>query len=263
MFILIQKLLPKHFISRLVGILADSENVFLKTVFINLFDLFYRIDTSEAVRKNKNDYRNFNDFFTRSLEEGARPIRGRISSPADGRVADLGRINENTLIQSKKYKYKVQELLAEETDEFNQGSFLSIYLAPHNYHRVHVPRAAELSRASYLPGELFSVNSETAGALPDLFTRNERLVCRFITDGGPMAEILVGAMLVAGIKPVWLDSPYKPKLEVSTNLNRRFQQGDELGQFQMGSTVILVFSEPLDFLVQQGEEIKVDQAITK
>ena len=261
MFVLVQKLLPKHLFSRLAGYLATCEIVVLKTLFINLFCLFYRVDINEAMRTNKNDYLSFNDFFTRSLKEGVRPIHGRISSPADGTIAALGNIKDNTLIQSKKQKYTIQKLLAEETDEFNGGSFITIYLAPHNYHRVHAPRTAELHQTSYIPGELFSVNPNTSKILPNLLANNERLVCRFRTEEGPMALILVGAMLVAGIKPIWLSTAYKPRFEVNTKMRRLFKQGDEVGHFQMGSTVILLLSKPLNFSVKQGDEINVGQTI--
>ena len=262
MFTLVQKLLPKHLLSRLVGYLATCEIVVIKTLFINLFCLFYRVNMNEAQRTNKNDYQNFNDFFTRPLKEGLRPIHGRFSSPADGTVAALGNIKDNTLIQSKKHSYSVQELLADDTDDFANGSFITIYLAPHNYHRVHTPCAAELQRAAYIPGELFSVNQSTAENLPNLFARNERLVCRFDTDDGAMAQVLVGAMLVAGIKPVWLDSIYEPRLTATDNMQQSYKQGEELAQFQMGSTVILLFKTPLTFAFKQGDPIKVGQALT-
>ena len=263
MFVLVQKLLPKHLLSRLARHLAACEIVVIKTLFINLFCLFYRVDIKEARRTNKADYLNFNDFFTRSLKEGARPIHGRISSPADGTVLACGNIIDNTLLQSKKHNYTVQNLLADETNEFNGGSYITIYLAPHNYHRVHAPRTAELHQTSYVPGELFSVNPNTSKILPDLLARNERLVCRFRTDDGPMALILVGAMLVAGIKPIWLTTAYKPRLEVATEMQYSFKQGDEIAHFEMGSTVILLLREPLNFVVKQGDQIKFGQAIIR
>lgn len=262
MFVLLQKLLPKHLLSRIVGWLAASENIVIKTLFINIICLFYPIDLSEAEREQKSDYRSFNDFFTRSLKPGMRPIRGQICSPADGTVAALGNITDNLLVQSKKHNYTVQDLLAEDTNDFDGGSFITIYLAPHNYHRVHVSRTAELHRTCYVPGELFSVNLNTANNLPNLFARNERLVCRFRTGDGAMAEVLVGAMLVAGIKPVWLDRAYKPRLEITTEMKQVFQQGDELGQFQMGSTVVLLFSQPVEFSVKEGDLVQMGQSIT-
>lgn len=262
MFVLLQRVLPKHLLSRLVGWLAASEVGFIKSSFINVICLFYDIDLTEADRTNRRDYRSFNDFFTRSLQPGARPISGKVCSPADGTVAALGHIDGDTLIQSKKHAYSLQTLLADDTGDFTGGSFITIYLAPHNYHRVHVPCTAELHSTSYLPGELFSVNQNTANNLPDLFAKNERLVCRFRTGDGPMAEVMVGAMLVAGIQPVWLDRPYKPRLEVATEMKRMFHQGDELGQFQMGSTVILLFSQRTGFSVTEGQEVRMGQALT-
>jgi len=262
MFVLLQKILPKHLFSRIVGWLAESENVVIRACFINIICLFYDIDLNEAERERRSDYRSFNDFFTRALKPGMRPVSGRISSPADGVVAALGKVNGNTLIQSKKHDYTVDSLLGEKTEDFNGGSFITIYLAPHNYHRVHVPRTAELHHTRYVPGELFSVNRSTTENLPGLFARNERLVCRFRTADGPMVEVLVGAMLVAGIKPVWLNRTCQPRLEITTEMRRIFQQGEELGQFQMGSTVILLFSQPVDFCVAEGDEVRVGQPIT-
>jgi phosphatidylserine decarboxylase len=187
--------------------------------------MLYRIDLSEAQREKKSDYQSFNDFFTRSLKPGARTIQGTVSSPADGTVAALG------------------------------------YLAPHNYHRVHAPCAGELHHAAYIPGDLFSVNQSTALHLPDLFARNERLVCRFRTSAGPTAVVMVGAMLVAGIKPVWLEEAYKPRLQITNEMKRTFSQGDELGHFEMGSTVILFFKERMAFSVKEGERVKYGQSI--
>jgi phosphatidylserine decarboxylase len=262
MFVLIQRLLPKHLLSRIVGWLAATDNVVIKTAFITIICFFFPVDLSEEEREEKQAYKTFNDFFTRQLKPGARRIEGRISSPADGKVAALGPITGNTIIQSKNHNYTVNALLAEETDEFEGGSFITIYLAPHNYHRVHVPRTSELHSARYIPGELFSVNLNTAENLPDLFARNERLACRFRTGDGPMAEVLVGAMLVAGIKPVWLPQAYKPKLEIATEMKRIFQQGEELGQFEMGSTVILLFSKPMEFSVKEGDLVQMGQSLT-
>lgn len=265
MFILLQKLLPKHLLSRIVGQLAASEWWIIKAPFIRIFCLFYDINLTEAARTNRSDYVSFNDFFTRALKPGARSIEGAISSPADGTVAALGPITDGTLIQSKGHSYDVGTLLGvtgEAADRFRSGSFITIYLAPHNYHRVHVPCNARLNQATYIPGELFSVNQTTAENLPGLFTRNERLVCDFLLpDGGHMSEVLVGAMLVAGIQTVWQEAPYKPRLHDASDLDLAFEQGQELGQFQMGSTVILLFEEALDFKVAAGQSIRMGEAI--
>lgn len=262
MFSLIQRLLPKHLLSRLVGKVAASENPWIKSAFIRVICLFYPIDLKEAERESPADYSSFNDFFTRSLKAGARPISGEYSSPADGKVAALGVINKSTLIQSKRHDYSLVTLLGDrKVEAFEGGSFITIYLAPHNYHRVHVPCDVELHQATYIPGDLFSVSQSSAAGIPNLFARNERLVCRCRTDQGPMASVLVGAMLVAGIQPVWLDEPYRPKLQVRTKMKRSFKQGAELGQFQMGSTVILVFSQKLEFLVEEGAAVRVGEPL--
>ena len=264
MFSLLQRLLPKHLLSRIVGFVAASETPWIKNCFIRFICLCYPIDLSEAERTEISQYRSFNDFFTRSLKSGARPIQGDYCSPADGMVAASGTVNQNTLIQSKGHTYSLTRLLGDrKTAQFEGGSFMTIYLAPHNYHRVHVPVAAELHQTTYIPGNLFSVNQTSAASIPNLFARNERLVCRFRTEHGDMAEVLVGAMLVAGIKPVWLDEPYLPRVQVRTEMKRPFAQGAELGQFQMGSTVILVFARHLDFLVKQGDAVKVGQPIAR
>jgi phosphatidylserine decarboxylase len=261
-FAFLQRLIPKHLLSRIVGSVAKSESPLIKSLFINIFCMLYRIDLGEAQREKASTYRSFNDFFTRSLKPGMRTIQGTVSSPADGTVAALGNIDGNTLIQSKNHSYSLAKLLASnDIEDFARGSFITIYLAPHNYHRVHVPWTGELHHTTYVPGDLFSVNQSTALHLPDLFARNERLVCRFRTDTGPTAAVLVGAMLVAGIKPVWLDEAYTPRLQITTKMKRVFQQGDELGQFEMGSTVILVFKERMTFSVKEGETVKYGQSI--
>ncbi|MBT5156248.1 MAG: phosphatidylserine decarboxylase [Gammaproteobacteria bacterium] len=261
-FAFLQRLIPKHLLSRIVGSVAKSESPLISSLFINIFCMLYRIDLGEAQREKASTYRSFNDFFTRSLKPGMRTIQGTVSSPADGTVAALGNIDGNTLIQSKNHSYSLAKLLASnDIEDFARGSFITIYLAPHNYHRVHVPWTGELHHTTYVPGDLFSVNQSTALHLPDLFARNERLVCRFRTDTGPTAAVLVGAMLVAGIKPVWLDEAYTPRLQITTKMKRVFQQGDELGQFEMGSTVILVFKERMTFSVKEGETVKYGQSI--
>jgi phosphatidylserine decarboxylase len=263
MFGLLQRILPKHLLSRIVGWVANSELPFIKDTFIGVICFFYDIDLSEAVRTDRRDYKSFNDFFTRELRPGVRKIRGTLCSPADGKVAALGNIDGDTLIQSKNHTYSLKTLVAEDSvEDFSGGSFITIYLAPHNYHRVHTPRIGELHRTKYVPGNLFSVNQSTANSVHNLFAKNERLVCHFRTGEGPMVAVLVGAMLVAGIKPAWLDRPYKPGVQVSTEMKRVFHQGQELGQFQMGSTVILLMSKAVNFVVSEGELVKVGQSLT-
>ncbi len=258
LFSLFQRFLPKHLLSRVVGKLAASKSPWIKSTFINVFCFFFDINLKEAERSSREEYESFNDFFTRSLKPDARTIRGRISSPVDGTVAAMGDLSGDTLIQSKNHEYSVKRLLAsEDTQDYRQGSFITIYLAPHDYHRVHVPCTAELRQATYVPGDLFSVNQTTADHLPNLFARNERLVCRFHTSIGAMSYVMVGAMLVAGIKTVWMDEPYKPRLAMTTGMRQVFSAGEELGQFQMGSTVILLFQRRQIFKVSEGQTIRL------
>lgn len=258
-----QYLLPKHLLSRLVGRIAASERPWIKSTFINIFCLFYRISLEEAERQNRSDYKSFNDFFTRSLRPGARQMSGKIVSPADGTVAAMGRIDGNTLIQSKKHNYTVEALLADnDIESFDGGMFITIYLAPHNYHRVHAPQTAELYQATYVPGDLFSVNLRTTRHVPGLFARNERLVCRLRTVEGEMALVMVGAMLVAGIKPVWLDHAYQPRLQIASEMRQTFSRGAEIGHFEMGSTVILLFPKAERFRVKIGDTVQVGQPLT-
>lgn len=263
-FVLLQRLLPKRLLSRLAGALANSRGGLVKGLLINVFCLFYKVDLSEAVRQKKSDYLSFNDFFTRSLKPGARPVQGRISSPADGKVATLGRVNEGTIVQAKGVDYALAMLLGEEDcSRFDGGSFITIYLAPHNYHRFHLPYKGLLHRAHYFPGKLFSVGPATAKHQPNLFARNERLVSQFTAADGQYAYVAVGALLVAGIKPVWRDKPYKLGQETETLLKRSFAQGEEFGQFELGSSVILVFDWALDFAVEAGQPVRMGQPLVK
>lgn len=262
MFALFQKLLPKHLLSRVVGAIAASQNRIVRRLFIDIFCFFYDIDLSEAERADRRAYLSFNDFFTRALKPGARPVAPGICSPADGTIAALGRIDGDTLIQSKNHSYSLDKLLGEPAPEFRSGSFITVYLAPHNYHRVHSPCPGQLDRTRYIPGELFSVNQGTAAHLPDLFANNERLICRFDTPQGKMALVMVGAMLVAGIQTAWREAPYPPKLAAEERLCRTLAAGEEIGQFQMGSTVILVFESPLTFRVKEGDTVRYGQPMT-
>ena len=261
-FVALQRMLPKHLLSRLAGRLAKSRRRWVKALFIRMFCLFYPVDLNEARRTRRSEYRSFNDFFTRKLKSGARPLAGKFCSPADGQVASRGKISKGTLIQSKGVDYSLEKLLAtEDAQAFAKGSYLTIYLAPHNYHRVHAPASARLIRATYVPGKLFSVNASTAAARRDLFANNERLVMQFESKTGPFACVMVGAMLVGGIKPAWKAATYKPGLQIETAMQIPFAQGEELGWFEMGSTVVLVLGEGVNFDVRKGSWVKMGQAI--
>lgn len=252
LFIIVQHCLPQHLLSRLIGYLAETKISWLKNCLIRQFVGHFNVDMQEAERTDIESYINFNDFFTRALKTGARPIAGDmqgIISPADGAVSEAGTIENNTLIQAKGRSYKLTDLLGGNkalAEQFSNGSFATIYLSPRDYHRVHMPLDGKLLKTMYVPGKLFSVNQTTVDAVPDLFARNERLVCIFDSPAGPMAVILVGAMIVAGIETVWggqvTPKPRQPiSIDYPTAIN--LQKGDEMGRFKLGSTVIVLFAK--------------------
>ena len=202
-FVALQRLLPKHGLSRLIARAAESERPWLKDFLINRAIDAFDIDMQEAITDDLDYYPNFNSFFTRELKAGVRPIaraKRSLVSPADGAISQAGAINENRLLQAKGIHYSVSRLLgnSETAKAYENGSFATIYLSPKDYHRVHMPAAGKLLSSRYIPGELFSVNDSTAQALPGLFARNERLVCEFeSSELGRFSVIFVGAMLAA------------------------------------------------------------------
>ncbi len=265
-FAAIQHLLPQHALSRWMGRLAASETVWVKSGFIRIFSALYDIDLAEAERSRRADYRTFNDFFTRALKPGVRPFPADervIACPADGTVSQSGRIEAATLLQAKGVRYSLDSLAGQLGDGFDGGSFVTVYLAPHNYHRVHTPCAGVLTVAQSLPGALFSVNARTAASVPGLFCRNERLVCRLATPRGDLLIVLVGALIVGSIVTPWA-GPASPSPDPVTHRpNHALGTGDELGRFQLGSTVILCApagSARLDAL-PPGKPVRVGEAI--
>lgn len=251
-FILIQYCIPQHTLSRLIGYLADSENTWLKSKLIQLFCHFFPINITEAAPDNIQQYASFNAFFTRALKPGARPIvqeQHSIASPADGEISEIGFIENKQLLQAKGHKYSLLALLGGDTalaEQFNNGAFATIYLSPKDYHRVHMPLAGTLQQTRYVPGKLFSVNQTTANNVPGLFARNERLICVFDTDNGPMIVILVGAMIVAAIETVWSGqiAPQAKKITaIDMTKTIALEKGGEMGRFKLGSTAIVLFPE--------------------
>jgi phosphatidylserine decarboxylase len=250
-FIALQYLLPHHGLSRLVGRLAESDTPWLKNAFIGWFSARYRVDLREAAEPDPLRYRNFNAFFTRALRAGARPIEAAadaIVSPADGAISQLGRIEAGRIFQAKGQSFSTLELLGGDAAMaalFDGGDFATIYLSPRDYHRVHMPCTGTLRQTAYVPGRLFSVNQLTASRVPRLFARNERLICLFDTERGPMAMILVGAMIVAGIETVWAGQIAPPTKAViqqnSPSEPLSLAKAAEMGRFKLGSTVILLF----------------------
>ncbi|MDZ4298690.1 MAG: archaetidylserine decarboxylase [Moraxellaceae bacterium] len=244
-----QYMLPQHALSRFVGKLAASKTPWLKDTFIRRFAARYQVDMSEAVQPDLSQYACFNDFFTRPLKAGARPIDSHVDSiisPADGAVSQLGPITGDQIFQAKGHSYSLSALLASETDAkpFENGHFATIYLSPRDYHRVHMPFAGTLTKSVYVPGDLFSVNTRTAENVPNLFARNERLVAHFDTELGPMAVILVGAMIVASIETVWGGlEPIGKIIRITQPEAITLSKGDEMGRFLLGSTAIVLFGK--------------------
>ncbi len=244
--------LPQHAISRLTFRLARIETPWFKNAFIRWFADTYRVDWSEARCARAEDYPNFNAFFTRELKGSARPIEGgadTVVSPADGHISQVGRIDHDAVFQAKGHSFSVTELVGGDSARaaaFQDGSFATVYLSPRDYHRVHMPLTGKLRETVYVPGRLFSVAAHTVRTVPRLFARNERLVAIFDTDAGPMAMVLVGAINVAAIETVWsglVTPPPRAQIEAD-NMQQRgieLERGAEMGRFNMGSTVILLF----------------------
>jgi len=248
-FILCQYLLPQMLLTRFAGWMASLTCPRIKNWLIKDFVKRYQVDLKSAVNEKIEDYVCFNDFFTRALKPTARPICSDLASlvsPIDGCISQIGYIEKNTLLQAKGVDYTLESLLGNDSalaTEFFQGAFATFYLSPKDYHRVHLPFAGKLLRTIYIPGKLFSVNPLAVSKIPQLFARNERLVCIFETHLGPMAVIFIGAMLVGKIQTVW------GLVERSASIITRryfdqesihFNKGDELGRFLLGSSIILL-----------------------
>lgn len=245
LFTTIQQFVPQQKLSRAAGRLATSRHPLVKKAFIRSFAKAYGVSLEEYERQSFDAYESFNDFFTRELKDEARKIddtKNGIVSPADGVISQLGRIEDNKLLQAKGRYYEIGQLLAnqEDGDYFADGSFATVYLAPSNYHRVHMPFSGKLVTTRYVPGTLFSVNNSTAENIPDLFARNERLVSLFNTEYGKAAVVMVGAMIVAGIETVATGKISRTKDIQEEQHDMSFAQGDELGRFYLGSTAIVI-----------------------
>ena len=264
LFIFLQSIVPQHFISRLIGHIAKSENRWIKTVLIKIFIRYFSVNMSEAEISTIEDYQSFNHFFIRKLRPNQRIILGQVTSPCDGQVSQAGQIKNGRLLQVKGIDYSLSSLLGGETlGDYTNGSFITIYLAPKDYHRVHAPLDCEIIQSKYVPGSLFSVNQLTTNHLEGLFTRNERLICEFNTRYGMLSLVFVGAMIVAGIKTVWKDKVYSPNAYVEEKSFGKsiFKQGEEIGHFEMGSTVLLIAQEQMDWILSPGELVKLGQPL--
>lgn len=271
LFVNIQHITPKHGLSALMGKLAETRVNWLKNYIIRSFSKLYKVSMNEALVENLHDYPTFNDFFTRQLKHNARPIctdPKSIASPADGTIAELGKITDRQLLQAKNSYFNLDSLFGgdkETANLFQNGDFATIYLAPHNYHRVHMPVDGTLIKSIYVPGKLFSVNRMTTDLIPNLYCRNERLISLFDTAQGPMAVIMVGALIVGSMQTVWMQKPVRGRsIMTDASNNTIFKKGDELGHFKLGSTVVLLFAkDAINWLnsVQAGDSTQVGQII--
>jgi phosphatidylserine decarboxylase len=249
-----QYLLPKHLLSSAMHWLTTRETPWFSTFVIRQFVAFYDVNLNEAERVNPEDYHSINDFFTRSLKLDARPIdpsSNSIISPADGKISQTSSILRNQLIQAKGFQYTVEALLGGDihlAEKFYDGEFAVIYLSPKDYHRIHMPMDGTLLSMMYIPGDLFAVNPATVRTVPELFARNERLVLSFDTAAGPMVLVMVGAIFVGSIETVWagkITPPYNNTLQYWDYRKApiQFNKGQEIGRFNMGSTVVMLHAK--------------------
>ena len=280
LFVGLQYLLPQHLLAASVHWLARLRVGWVKNALIDNFVVNYRPDLSEAEEPDARKYATFNAFFTRALKPGARvvdPAPAALVSPVDGTVSQIGRIDGASLVQAKGLSYTLESLLDEAAPAwaavFRGGAFATLYLAPHNYHRIHMPLAGALQAAWYVPGQLFSVNGTTASQVPGLFARNERVVCVFAAGTLSFALVLVGALFVGSMSTVWHGdvTPRSPRVRGDLPLDfvraaLRLDKGAEMGRFNMGSTVILLLppgrSEWLGELAA-GSAVRVGQALAR
>ena len=267
--IFLQFLLPQHLLSRLMFRFARIKTPWIKNTFTAWFVSNYGVNLSEAKFENINEYQDFNDFFTRSLKSDSRPIsNSKLISPVDGVVSQSGRIEDSMILQAKGKQYSVSALLADNSKNNFFNSFTTIYLSPKDYHRIHMPCNGILKTMKYVPGNLFSVNQSTVNKIDNVFARNERLVCIFDTDFGEIALIMVGAIFVGSMQTSWegqITPPYTKSVKNYNYNNDHISilKGDELGRFNMGSTVILMLpNESPELLLNQGQPLKMGQSIT-
>ncbi len=268
-----QYLLPKKLLTQFMGKLASTEGGSTTTAVINWFIKRYGVNMAEAVNPDPAGYKSFNEFFTRPLKPGARPLaQADYVCPVDGAISQFGRIEKDQIFQAKGHSYSTTALVGGDSKlaaEFEGGHFACLYLSPKDYHRIHMPVAGKLRQMIYVPGDLFSVNPTTARGVPGLFARNERVVCVFDTPNGPFVNVLVGATIVGSMATVWHGQVNPPRLPDVTTWNYKpgqfdYQQGNEMGRFLLGSTVVMLWPKmPMQFNTawQPGGAIRMGQAM--
>jgi len=249
-----QYILPHHFLSKVMSKFTHSECKVWKNLMISQIIKAYGVNISEAKEQNINNFASFNHFFTRELKDGVRPItsiENSVACPADGAVSQAGLIEQGEIFQAKGKSFTALDLLggdAETAKPFENGLFTTIYLSPKDYHRLHMPIKGTLTEMIHIPGRLFSVNAATANSVPGLFARNERVACLFDTELGPMALILVGAIFVSSVETTWHGVVTPPSIESVRSWKYQddapvIDKGEEMGRFNMGSTIIVLFGK--------------------
>ncbi|MEG3755989.1 archaetidylserine decarboxylase [Psychromonas arctica] len=252
MKIVFQYILPKHLFTFIAGKLAEAKMGAFTTFLIKKFIKQFNIDMSEAKHSEAEDFDTFNDFFTRELKSGLRPIiegDQNLAIPVDGCISQQGEIKQGRIFQAKGHDFSLRELVGGRDDvaaPFDDGLFSTIYLAPKDYHRIHMPITGKLEQLIFIPGDLFSVNPLTAQNVPNLFARNERAVAIFSTAIGPMAMVLVGATIVGSIETVWegtLKAQKNKELQYWDYQDQDIviEKGEEMGRFKLGSTIVALF----------------------
>jgi len=272
-----QYLIPHHLLSVAMHWLAGCQVVWFKSVFIRFIVANYKVNVTEAAQTDLTSYPSFNAFFTRALRSDVRPIAegsNKVVSPVDGTISQLGTINSGQIVQAKGHDYSVLELLGGDQNlakQFEQGQFATIYLSPRDYHRIHMPLTGKLQQMRYIPGKLFSVSPRTARTVPSLFARNERVVTVFETELGPMVLVLVGAIFVGSMETVWANKitpPYGKNIQhwhYEGEQAAVLQKGEEMGRFNMGSTVVILLPEQSEVFKSEllaGDSIMMGQAMT-
>lgn len=252
LFVLVQYLLPQHPISRLIHWFVRLRIQWLKNLVGRWFIRHFKVNMTEAMEEDITAYPDFNSFFTRALKPEVRPLAmeaNAVLCPVDGAVSQAGYVEGDDIFQAKGHRFSLQTLLGGNTawrDKFQNGLFATLYLSPRDYHRIHMPLTGSLKEVIHVPGRLFSVNPVTTRKVPGLFARNERVACLFETAHGPMGMVLVGAINVASIETVWqgVITPPAGKRIQSWDYHDKnvvLEAGEEMGRFNMGSTVILLF----------------------
>ena len=250
--VLPQYLRPKQAMTRLAGLLASAELGALTTWVVRRFVAKYKVNMSQAHEADPAQYKSFNAFFTRALRDGARPLaKASWLSPVDGAISQFGQIEKDQIFQAKGHHYSTSALVGGDSAlaaQFENGHFATLYLSPRDYHRIHMPCAGRLLRMVHVPGDLFSVNPSTARGVPGLFARNERVVCTFETAHGPLVMALVGATIVGSMSTVWhgqVNPPRPGQLREwrYETQNIQLAQGQEMGRFLLGSTVVMLFAK--------------------